>query len=721
MITLTIKIEEVHTMKKILNFILVAATAFTMSSCEDFLDTSSPSILDRESVFSSEESARAALYYGYETFRANRSLHSVGYFWHPVWGSDIEDSQDQYNEGTPGILQKWYYPTGTSNYNIDSGEGTEVFTKLYETIAVANSLITSFESLDNFNELMTGEPNSLSDIYGQAVALRATCYWELCRWYGDVPHVLEAGASAEGLTSRYAIYDYHVQKLIEVEPHMFRAGESSNRADVMNRNYVQGLIGRICLYNGGYATRRTDLGSDFYVDGEGNVLSFDDWSVENNQAIYGRRSDWRDLYAIARIYLQACADNPGSIVFHTTDPRSNSGGRVYENPFQYAFQQMHKADNVTLADESVYEIPFKLKGGSDRPGYIGRPSRGGDGQAPCVACGQDRIQAHFYYGWFDNDDKRRDASVTVTGSTGQGQEEIQSFNRSSWGNGCGPGTNKYDWNRYETPDIATYGNSCINVSYMRISDIYLMLAEVCAALGDDGTARTYLALVHNRNFPNGVDTEFDQYIADCGSVYDAVIKERALEFCGEGMRRFDIIRTGILPEVAVKDRQIQKAIIDGVRANGYYEFENGNQIPAYIWTKMVDARTEYGYRLTTQTPEGQEDDPVLFPGWRGQHDDWGSIVPAYASQNMTNVAIKGLFHYIEPGSAEAQALEADGYVQTNWAIDMLDYEDDYANKLFAGYTDADYAAKNPPIHLLCNTYQVLLNSHITNGYGFRQQ
>ena len=45
---------------------------------------------------------------------------------------------------------------------------------------------------------MTGEPNNLSDIYGQAVALRATCYWELCRWYGDVPHALNAGEQAKG-------------------------------------------------------------------------------------------------------------------------------------------------------------------------------------------------------------------------------------------------------------------------------------------------------------------------------------------------------------------------------------------------------------------------------------------------------------------------------------------------------------------------------------------
>lgn len=709
-------------MKKILNIALVITFAFTIAGCDDFLDTSSSSVVDRDFVFSNEDSARDALYYGYETLRANRSLHSTGFFWHPVWGSDIEDSQDTYNEGSAGILQKWFYPGGTSNYNIDTGEGTEVFTKLYETISITNSLISSFESLYNFNEIMTGEPNNLSDVYGQAVALRATCYWELCRWYGDVPHVLKAGEKAEGLVSRYAIYDYHVQKLIEVEPHMYRAGEGGNRADVMNRNYVQGLIGRICLYNGGYATRRTDLGVNFHVDGEGNTLTFDDWSVEKNGAIYGRRSDWKKLYAIAEKYLHECVNNPGSIVLHTSDPRTKgANGQEYGNPYQYIFQQMHAGDNITLADESVYEIPQEYNYSSDRPAYIGRPSTGGNGQAPCVACGQDRIQAHFYYGWFDNKDMRRDVSVTVTGSTGQGQELIQSFDRSAWGKGSGPGTNKYDWNRLLSPNTQSYGTSGINISYMRISDVYLMLAEVYAALGDDGKAKTYLGIVHHRAFPENNDPNFDKYITDCGSVFNAVIKERALEFSGEGMRRFDIIRTGILPKVAVENRKVMAAIITGIRNNGYYTFDNGNQLPAYIWTKMVDAKKEYGYRLTTQTPAGKENDPVLFPGWRGQHDDWGSIVPAYANENMTNVAIKGLFAYIDPSSNEAKALEADGYVKTPWAIDILKYEDSYATKLFAGYTDADYAAKNPPIHLMPNTYQVLLNSNITNGYGFKQK
>lgn len=709
-------------MKKITSIILAALAGLSFTGCGNFLDTNSPSVVDADFVFSNGESAKAALYYGYKTWQSNRSIHSVGWFWTPVWGSDIEDCQDAWNEGDAGQQEKAFYPGGTANYNINAGQGTEVFGNCYRTIAICNSLIAKFEALPNFDEIMTGEPNALSDIYGQAFALRATQYYELCRWYGDVPYATKAGEKATGLTSRFAIYDKEIAALRAVEPHMFRPGENGARADVMNRTYVQGLIARLCLYNGGYATRRTDLGADFYVGGDGARLSFDDWSVEKDGAIYGRRSDWKQIFEIAKGYLLSLYENSGSVVLHTSDPRSNDGGRSYGNPFQYAFAQLHQCDNISLADESIYEIVYAFanpSGGSDRPGYIGRPSSGGNNGAPCIACGQDRVQAWFYYSGYDNADMRRDASICVTGSTGKGTELMQSFNRSAWGAGCGPGTNKWDWNKMTSPNTSSYGMAGINASIMRISDAYLMLAEVYAALGDDANARKYLAIVHNRAFKGNSDPDFEAYIKKCGSVYDAVIYERALEFVGEGMRRHDLVRTGKLPKACVDNRALMTAVVDGVHENGFYRFDNGNELPAYVWTKMVDAKRQYGYRLTAQCTD--ESDPVLFPGWRGQHDDWGSIQPAFKDVNETNVAIRGLFKYIKPGSDEAKALEADGYVQTNWGVDMYDYRDSYATKLLCGYSDADYAAKNPPIYLIPNRYNDLQNSGITNGYGFRQK
>ena len=287
------------------------------------------------------------------------------------------------------------------------------------------------------------------------------------------------------------------------------------------------------------------------------------------------------------------------------------------------------------------------------------------------------------------------------------------------------------------PDTATYGNSAINVSYMRMSDVYLMLAEVYAALGQEGPAKTYLARVHNRNFPGGVDSKLDSWIAACGAefsstdwsaLYKAVIKERALEFVGEGVRRFDLIRTGLLPEAAVNNRRDMTKVLADIRDKGYAQFENGNMLPAYVWVKNVDSKILNGYRLTAGTPEGQESDPVLYPGWRGVHDDWDGVLSSFGyktfGHNATNVAIKGLFEYVAPGSAQAQAWEADGYVQTPWGIDLI--KDDknwqtHAYKVLAGITDADYQARKSPVTVRPFRYQDLLNSGITNGYGFRQE
>ncbi|WP_243462314.1 hypothetical protein [Bacteroides stercorirosoris] len=97
-------------MKKILNIALATVVTFAMSGCQDFLDTSSPSVVDRDFVFSNEESARGALYYGYETLRANRSLHNVGFFWHPVWGSDIEDPRTSMTKVVPESVRNGFIP-----------------------------------------------------------------------------------------------------------------------------------------------------------------------------------------------------------------------------------------------------------------------------------------------------------------------------------------------------------------------------------------------------------------------------------------------------------------------------------------------------------------------------------------------------------------------------------------------------------------------------------
>ena len=155
-------------------------------------------------------------------------------------------------------------------------------------------------------------------------------------------------------------------------------------------------------------------------------------------------------------------------------------------------------------------------------------------------------------------------------------------------------------------------------------------------------------------------------------------------------------------------------MIDGLKAEGVYTFANGNTISNFIYTKPVDARLTKGYRLTTQCPDGQEDDPVLYPGWRGQNDNWEKYGCKYADGTETNLAIRGLFSPLD--AQQISDLLADGYVAQAWGADIVAYEEEYYTYLFYDY---DYT--RAPIYLWPFTPQILSAGGFTNGYGFRNE
>jgi hypothetical protein len=138
-----------------------------------------------------------------------------------------------------------------------------------------------------------------------------------------------------------------------------------------------------------------------------------------------------------------------------------------------------------------------------------------------------------------------------------------------------------------------------------------------------------------------------------------------------------------------------------------------------------------------QTPPGTDPDSelgaLLIPGWRGQHDDWVKVATEDGydlkklSPDMSNLAIRGLFRYIDPESDEAKALEADGYTKTEWGVAMYTvngkYDPDreylWSASFMCGYTDADYAAKKAPIYLNPYEASVCATTGLKNGYGFK--
>mgnify|MGYP004686264567 FL=1 len=718
---------------KFLYIALYAAGMLGATSCSDYLETKSPSTVDADFVFSSTATAKAALEGAKAAMHGAYSSHIFGdglYYAADIAGSDIMRHPEGYAKQPGRHPAEAFYRNGTETgaYALTSymKEGTDgTYGYLFSVIGKCNAITTAFEQKDNFEEMMSqSEPTELSQLYGEAVAIRATCYRELIKYFGDVQFQSTFGVAAGGLVSRDSIYDVCIEQLKKVEPHMYVLGTcptyANNVKNYYSRTYVDGLIGRMALEAGGYQTRRNDIKR---VDGKGNPLTFEALGTDNQNATYGRRSDWKNLYATAKEYFKKAIDNAGTAVFHETDPRSeDKNGRVYNNPYQYFFQQLHDAD-ATYADESIYEEPFTQgsSGNDPRPYSLGRPSNGGSKIAyPCKNYGQGRFNPAFYYGDFDPKDLRRDVSCTVTGSTGKGTEALIPFTPGSKQSAGGISCNKFDENRQPTVWTQAQRRSGINAPYMRLSEMYLGYAEACAATGDNAEAKTYLTKVRNRAFRTADEANVEGFINKEGSLLKAIIDERGFEFAGEGDRRFTLIRTGLLPEKIKEIKDLTRKMLDGLKTNGSYTFENGNTISAYIYTKSVDAagmkdangNTMYGYRLTTQCPEGKENDPILYPSWRGQKDNWDELGLDYGTKTpKTNLAIKGLFAPVS--DEEAEELTKDGYKKVNWGKTLVDNDDEYYKYLFYDY---DYVSA--PIYLWPFTPNIIATGGFVNGYGF---
>ena len=678
-------------MKKTLVILAVLAGTI-MGGCKDYLDTSSPANAEDEFVTTTPSEAFKVLSWCYANYRQNAAVPL--YWWNDPVGSDIE-----------------MYPEANSTNNLNAKMRAEEmpidamkgpFDQLYATSARAKRLSDVLAEKTAYqNDVANGQTTDWTQIYGEAVAIRAWCYFMLIKHYGDVPYDYENSYVEDyTLSSRFAIYDQLIADLQAVEPLMYSLGEGGITAERMSRTFVHALIGEIALYAGGYQTIRTDM-PDLY-----GSVQFETKGSEAHGSVYARRTDYKKYYEIAEEYFGKAIEQSGSARLIETDDRSFT-----DNPFQRHFQYMH---DLQVSPESIFEVG-NMQGGqagqtttSEFPYAFGRPSNGGSSNAaPNKSFSGIRFIPTFYYGAFEEGDRRRDVSAAVTGSNGDGNEAMIRFVPGSKLDG-GIALNKWDENRMNPPYTASQRLSGINYPVLRIADLILMQAEVKAVLGDDAGALELVNQIRMRAFGD----QDHQLVGLSGdALLDAIWQERKLELAGEGTRRWDMVRSGKFSEEAMAVRAEMKVMIDDLRSKGYHTFANGNTIPAYIYTKMVRLDNPLIFEST------DKNDPTGYPGWRGQYD-WTKTTSKVNGTDH-NVAIKGLFTYIDPESAEAAELLKEGYVKTNWGIDLVTNEPAYRDNILSGIKSAD----EPPRYFFAIPFETINKSKgaISNGYGLPQQ
>jgi len=680
--------------KRLINYIAAITLCLALTQCKkDFLNATSPSNVDDNFVTSTPSETFKTLSWCYANYRQNCIMGT--YRWNDPIGSDAETyPEENSSNNLDAILRPDQLPIDA----VAAG-----FNGLYGTLARASKVAGLIAAKDVYkNDVAAGKPTDWTHLYGEAMTMKAFCYLNLIKHFGDVPYGYENNYVEDyTLSSRFAIYDSLIASLKVAEPLMYKLGEGGITAERFSRTFCDALIGELALYSGGYQTIRTDVPNLY------GKMNFVKKGSEVSGAVYARRSDYLDYYKVAKQYLQAAIDNKGSSQLITAD------GRAYaNNPFQRHFQYFH---DLVVSPESLFEVG-NIQGGqqvttSEYTYAFGRPSDGGGtNAAPTKTFGALRIVPTVYYGEYESGDKRRDPSVTVTGSNGDGNEKMLSFVPGNKTTG-GISTNKWDENRMSPPYIAAQRNSGMNWPVLRMADVILMLAEVKAELGESAEAVALVNQIRQRAFGNA-NHNIGGLSGD--ALKDAILQERKLELLGEGTRRWDMIRSGKFSERAVAVRQEMSAMINSLKTQGFYRFANGNVISNYIWIQKVNLSNPLTYDVSDST------NPALYPGWRGQFNY--ATIPAVSGKVVGtnhNIAIKGLFTYINPTSAEATALQASGYVKTNWGIDIVNNAASYDRNILSGIT----SASTPPRYYWPIPFETISKSKgtVTNGYGLPQQ
>lgn len=485
----------------IISMSLLGGTLLT-SSCDDLLDTKSPSSMDDSNIFSIYDLAEGTIkniyvYYGEQNYRARHVWYG--------YNTDIEwyNSSEKVGDGKADLA---VYKTFPDNSQMNNADGKEPWSNIYQGIEKANLAI---QGLAQYADLTDSK---MAQLYGEALTLRAMAYVDLINAWGDVPARFEPTTTETMYTPKAdkdVIYKQIIKDLQEAQDMVAWPNETSVTSTVerINKAFVKGLLARVCLQASGYSLR-SDGTCSLSPDSE---LSKD------------------VLYPIA---LQACKDvmdQEGKYV-------------ALKDNFQDIFTDNCR-DAIKAGSESLWEVPY-----NNEPTARGRlvytfgikhEKDNNDKMVGANGGGSVGPTPNLFFDYSEKDQRRDITCIPYTWK--KGVQTISSLDNWNFGK------LRYEWmNRY----ISSTDDG-INKQYMRYADIILMRAEVENELNGPEAAAPYLKQIRQRAFDEAEwATEVNQYVAAAEAskttMFNAIVNERAFEFAGELIRKADLIRWNLL-------------------------------------------------------------------------------------------------------------------------------------------------------------------------------
>lgn len=496
-------------------YILAGVSALlTLTACEDWLDMPSEQKSDSSTVFENVSRAEMAVVGAY----ANLHTQELGY--QLLEGTDEAASTESNSK----------YNVSNYDYTATSSMLSGTYTSMYKAIEYANVCVRNLPGMS----VGESEQAKVNALLGESLAVRAYAYWNIVRFYGDVPYTdvptSELSTFSSSRVSRDTIYDHCIadlQRAIELLP--WKSEGYVETPERFTKNAAYGILARVALYAAGYSLR-WDLSTTPY---------------DANTCHIAQREDTRRIQELYQIAANACK----AVIDHG----ENSLLADYDEIFR-------DLCNSRYNDETMLEFGWYGANGTDcRTGYVnGIPT---NGTSSVFGKGGSQMMAMpTFYFEFDEGDQRRDVSVCNYGLVMGKNSDAYQMNTFA---GMGVGKYRINW---KSERGSSDSRRDINWPLLRYSDVLLMYAEALNEINGGATPEAVNAVkqVRMRAFHNDeskigtIPTGYDDF-------KDYIIKERKLELSHEGLRKSDLARWGILVDhlTAEKEKLVQLAKREG--------------------------------------------------------------------------------------------------------------------------------------------------------------
>ena len=559
-------------MKKIkYTFIIALTVVATVSSCSDdfvYVDSRDE---NSEAFFNSEADYFDALVGAYDLLGMTYQSSILGEI-----ASDNTLCGGESATDVPG-----YQQIDDMIHTPNNQQLRDIFKWMYAGINRANFIIEFRDKTDfDGREIMVAE----------AHFLRAYYYFELVKWFGAVPMVVDKRIQygdqfSLPRTPVAEIYAQLEQDLIYAASVLPDSQQLLGRA---TKGAAQALLGKIYLYQGKYDEAATtldlviisnnyslvehyadlfenDTTFDFQynpapTDDEPNHVDFDTDIIElkdhilltGKEVLYESAAPLTGL-TNGSVYYAIVVDHNNIKLAATKQDAIDDKAINLTTGAASAHSLFARYENST---ESVFEVQYSdMEGGgfgcfacvegNIAVGFSGIRKYVGSPYGPRFESGYSfNVPTQGTYDAFNNSDTRRDISILniekwvedwaalgITITYGKGYEHTGFFNRKYL-------PRKRDAN-IPDPNLTNPNN----YRAIRYADVLLMAAEAHnkKSAANPSIARDYLNQVRERAYGN---SDFEVTSLAGSALDQAIFNERRLELVGEGHRFFDLVRTG---------------------------------------------------------------------------------------------------------------------------------------------------------------------------------